>query len=155
MVIDAPGRAAIPRWLVQLSPLYQVSGWVAQIVVWPNPPKEPEPTRVSTAPAAVTSSSRPPKTLQACAFHPGISERILYTLTSLPGALVWGSVLFLLWLVIGEARRTGPFTAQVAVAMRRLGWLIIAGSAAAAAVQGFAQDQLLNTMLVAPAHGRP
>jgi hypothetical protein len=34
--------------------------------------------------------------------------------------------------------------------MRRLGWLIIAGSVAAAAVQGFALDQLLNTMLTPP-----
>lgn len=91
-------------------------------------------------------------TLQACALHPGIGQRIWYTLMSLPGALVWGAVLFLLWLVIREARRAGPFTAQVAVAMRRLGWLIIAGSAAAAAVQGFALDQLLNTMLVAQDH---
>jgi len=91
-------------------------------------------------------------TLQACALHPGFGQRVLYTLMSLPGALVWGSVLFLLWLVIRGARRTGPFTAQVAAAMRRLGWLIIAGSAVAAAVQGFALDQLLNTMLVAQDH---
>jgi hypothetical protein len=33
--------------------------------------------------------------------------------------------------------------------MRRLGWVIIVASAAAAAVQGFALDELLNTMLVA------
>lgn len=91
-------------------------------------------------------------TLQACALHPGIGQRILYTLMSLPTALVWGAVLFLLWLVIREARRTGPFTVRVARAMRRLGWLIIAGSAAAAAVQGFALDQLLNTMLAAHDH---
>lgn len=32
--------------------------------------------------------------------------------------------------------------------MRRLGWLIIAGSVVAALIQGFAQDELLNTMLV-------
>lgn len=91
-------------------------------------------------------------TLQACALHPGFGQRVLYTLMSLPGALVWGSVLLLLWLLIRQARRTGPFTAQVAVAMRRLGWLILAGSAAAAAVQGFALDQLLNTMLAAHDH---
>ena len=91
-------------------------------------------------------------TLRACALHPGTGQRILYTLMSLPAGLVWGAVLFLLWLVIREARRAGPFTVQAAVAMRRLGWLIIAGSAAAAAVQGFALDQLLNTMLVAQDH---
>jgi uncharacterized membrane protein YraQ (UPF0718 family) len=86
--------------------------------------------------------------LQACAAHPGTGQRALYTLTSLPGWLVWGCVLFLLWRVISAARRTGPFTAQAAAAMRRLGWLIIAGSVVAALIQGFALDELLNTMLV-------
>jgi len=81
--------------------------------------------------------------------HPSISQRILYTLTDLPSILVWGTVLLLIWLIIRQARRTSPFTVRVAVAMRRLGWLIIAGGAAAAALQGFATDQLLNTMLVA------
>jgi hypothetical protein len=86
-------------------------------------------------------------TLQACALHPGIGQRLLYTLMSLPGLLVWAAVLLLLWRVIRAARQTGPFTVQAAVAMRRLGWLIIAGTAVAAAVQGFATDQLLNTVL--------
>jgi len=86
--------------------------------------------------------------LQACASHPGTGQRALYTLTSLPGWLVWGCVLFLLWRVISAARRTGPFTARTAAAMRRLGWLIIAGSVVAALIQGFALDELLNTMLM-------
>jgi hypothetical protein len=86
--------------------------------------------------------------LRACAAHPGTGQRALYTLTSLPGWLVWGCVLFLLWRVISAARRTGPFTVQAAAAMRRLGWLILAGSVVAALIQGFALDQLLNTMLV-------
>jgi len=88
-------------------------------------------------------------TARVCALHPSISQRILYTLTDLPSLLVWGTVLLLIWLIIRQARRSGPFTVPVAVAMRRLGWLIIGGSAAAAALQGFATDQLLNTMLVA------
>jgi DNA-binding Xre family transcriptional regulator len=91
-------------------------------------------------------------TLQACALHPGIGQRVLYTLMSLPSSLVWVAVLLLRWRVIRAARQTGPFTVQVAVAMRRLGWLIIAGTAAATVVQGFALDQLLNTMLT-PATG--
>jgi hypothetical protein len=89
-------------------------------------------------------------TLQACALHPGTGQRMLYTLLSLPSSLVWMAVLLLLWRVIRAARQTGPFTVQAAVAMRRLGWLIIAGTAVAAAVQGFALDQLLNTMLTPP-----
>ena len=71
---------------------------------------------------------------------------------SLPGLLVWAAVLLLLWRVIRAARQTGPFTVPVAVAMRRLGWLIIGGTAVAAAVQGFATDQLLNTMLTPQDH---
>jgi uncharacterized membrane protein YraQ (UPF0718 family) len=86
--------------------------------------------------------------LQACAAHPGTGQRALYTLTSLPGWLVWGCVLFLLWRVMVATRRTGPFTAQAAAAMRRLGWLIVAGSVVAALIQGLALDELLNTMLV-------
>jgi len=86
-------------------------------------------------------------TLQACALHPGIGQRMLYTLMSLPGLLVWAAVLLLLWRVIRAARQTGPFTVQAAVAMRRLGWLIIAGTAVASAAQGLALDQLLNTMI--------
>jgi len=38
--------------------------------------------------------------LQACASHPDIGQRALYTLTSLPGWLVWGCLPFLLWRVI-------------------------------------------------------
>jgi hypothetical protein len=89
-------------------------------------------------------------TLQACALHPGIGQRTLYTLMTLPGGLAWGLVLFLLWRLVTAARRTGPFTVAVAVAMWRLGWVIIVASAAAAALQGFALDALLKTMLVAP-----
>ena len=61
-------------------------------------------------------------------------------------------MLILLWPAPGS-RGTGSFTVQAAVAMRRLGWLIIAGTAAATAVQGFALDQLLNTMLTPPTAG--
>lgn len=91
-------------------------------------------------------------TLQACAVRPSIGQRVLSSLTTLPGALVWAAVLFLLWRLMRAARRSGPFTVGVAVAMRRLGWLIIAGSAVAGAVQSFATDQLLNTMLRAPSN---
>jgi len=87
--------------------------------------------------------------LQVCANHPDTWQRVLYTLISLPGLLAWACVLFLLWWVIRDARLTGPFTVQTSRAMRRLGWVIIVATAVATAVQGFALDQLLNTMLVA------
>jgi hypothetical protein len=87
--------------------------------------------------------------LQACAVHPSLGQRSLYILMNVPELMVWAALLFLLWQLIRVARRIGPFTVAVAVAMRRLGWLIIIGSAAAGAVQGIALDQLLNSMLVA------
>ncbi len=86
-------------------------------------------------------------TLQACASHPSIGQRVLYTLMDLPGVLVWAVVLFLIWRVIAAARRDGPFTVGVAAAIRRLGWVVLVGNIAAGAVQGLALDQLLNTML--------
>lgn len=86
-------------------------------------------------------------TLRACVAHPSIGQRILYTLTDVPGLALWAVVLFMLWRVIVSARRDGPFTVQVAATIRRLGWVVVVGNVAAGAVQGFALDQLLNTML--------
>lgn len=86
-------------------------------------------------------------TLQACINHPSLAQRIMYTLTTIPGVLLWACVLLLLYRLLRSARRAGPFTTQVATAMRRLGWLIIAGSAAAAAVQAVDRDLLLNSMV--------
>jgi hypothetical protein len=86
-------------------------------------------------------------TLQACINHPGLTQRIMYTLTTIPGLLFWACVLLLLYRLIVSARRAGPFTVQVATAMRRLGWLIIVGSVAAAVVQAFDLDLLLNSMV--------
>jgi Protein of unknown function (DUF2975) len=83
----------------------------------------------------------------ACGNHPSFGQRVLYTLTSLPGLLVWAGVLFLLWRVMVIARRTGPFTISVAIAMRRLGWVILAGTVVANAIQGLATDQLLNELI--------
>jgi len=44
------------------------------------------------------------------------------------------------------ARRNGPFTRRVAVAVRRLGWFIIIGSTTAAVVHLVAIDTLLTVM---------
>jgi len=85
--------------------------------------------------------------LQACAGHPSIGQRILYTLTDTPGTALWALMLFLLWRVILAAGRNGPFTVQVAATIRRLGWVVIAGNVVAGALQGYALDQLLTTML--------
>jgi len=84
--------------------------------------------------------------LQACTDHPELAQRVLY---SLPGLLLWGCILFPALACYSDGRR-GPFTVQVAAAMRRLGWLIIAGSVVSAVVQGFALNHLLDSMAVIP-----
>jgi hypothetical protein len=84
--------------------------------------------------------------LQVCADHAALGEQALSVVASLPDVLFWGGVLFLLWRMMVTARRNGPFTPRVAAAMRRLGWFIIVGSAAAAVVHLTATDALLTIM---------
>lgn len=75
----------------------------------------------------------------------GGGEQALDVVAALPAVLFWGGVLFMLWRIMVTARRNGPFTRRVAVAVRRLGWFII-GSTAAAAVHLIAVDTLLTAM---------
>ncbi len=90
-------------------------------------------------------------TIQACTgFHPTVIQRTLFSMTSLPSWLMWGSVLYLLVRLLSVARREGPFTLRTAVIMRRLGWLIMVGTVVAALIQAVAQHELLNTMLTLP-----
>ena len=84
--------------------------------------------------------------LQVCADHPTLGQQALSILAALPAVLFWGGVLFLLWRMMLSARRNGPFTPRVAAAVRRLGWFIIIGSAAAAVVHLIAIDTLLTIM---------
>jgi hypothetical protein len=84
--------------------------------------------------------------LQVCADHATLGEEALGVMAALPAVLFWGGVLFLLWRTMVTARRNGPFTPSVAVAMRRLGWFILVGSTAAAAVHLVAVDTLLTIM---------
>ena len=99
---------------------------------------------IATEPGASISING---TLQACALHPSLYQRFLYLLTGLPSAVVWAGVLFLLWRLVRTASAHGPFTVSAAAGLRRLGWLIIIGSLAAASAQGAATDALLNTLL--------
>jgi hypothetical protein len=126
-------------------------GWGHDICV-----TQPGVTYVSSGWHMVFAAARPGNSisvlgsLQACADHPGIAQRVLYSLTVLPSVVFWCGVLLLLWRIIVIARRTGPFTPRIAAAMGRLGWFVIIGSATAAIVHLLAVDQLLTTMARAP-----
>ena len=89
--------------------------------------------------------------LGACTTHPTAIQRVLDTLTSLPTVLLYACILLLLWQIIRAARRDGPFTLRVAATMRLLGWVIMAGAVAAAAIQQLATGMLINSMLTQPA----
>ena len=110
---------------------YGGDNWVAQL-------------RIAARPGASLSING---TLQACALHPSLQQRLLYTFTALPSVLVWAGVLFLLWRLVRTASLNGPFTVPFAAGMRRLGWFIIIGSLVAASAQGAATDALLNSLL--------
>jgi hypothetical protein len=85
-----------------------------------------------------------------CTSHLTLAQHVLYALDELPAVVFWCGVLLLLWRIIRTARRTGPFTARVAAAMRRLGWFVLVGSVAAAVVHLLALDLLLLTMASLP-----
>lgn len=84
--------------------------------------------------------------LQVCADHATVGEQALGVMAALPAVLFWGGVLFLLWRTMVTARRHGPFTPRVAVAVRRLGWFVLVGSTAAAVIHLIAVDTLLTIM---------
>ena len=91
--------------------------------------------------------------LSACALHPGFGQRLLYSLLTVPQVLLWGGILLLLWRLLVIARRSGPFTPQVAAAMRVLGWYILAGAVVAAAVEELAMVLLLGSLVTPPPEG--
>jgi hypothetical protein len=85
-------------------------------------------------------------TVQVCAAHPTIMQWFLYGLIRVPGLVVWIIALLLAWQLIRQAAR-GPFSRQSAAIMRRLGLVIVAGTAIAAAISGLSSD-LMDRMLL-------
>ena len=86
----------------------------------------------------------------ACALHPSAGQWGLFLLTRLPEVVLWGCLLLLIWRLITEAGRSGPFTPRAARAVRQLGWAVIAGSIIAAALGHLGAD-LMTRVLMTPA----
>jgi hypothetical protein len=105
---------------------------------------QPGPSQFTAKPGASLNFDSHP---QACTSHNGVGVRLLYSLTTLPNLVLFAAVLLLLWRVIRLARREGPFSPRIAPMLRHLGWLVIAGTVAATAIQNLASHLLLNTML--------
>jgi hypothetical protein len=87
--------------------------------------------------------------IQACALHPSIAQWVLFLLTKVPEVALWGLLLLLVWRLVSQASRTGPFTVQTAATMRKLGWVVIGGSLIAGALGALGVD-VLTRMLMTP-----
>jgi len=88
--------------------------------------------------------------VQACASHPSAAQWVLDGLMRLPGPLVLATVLVLIWQLVREAGRNGPFTARTAGIMWRLGLVVLIGTAVAGAVSRLGTDLLLQMFLQDP-----
>jgi hypothetical protein len=86
----------------------------------------------------------------ACALHPSLGQWVLYLLTKVPALVLWGLLLLLIWRLIAEAARRGPFTPRAAALVWLLGWTVLAGSYLASALAHLGAD-LLTSMLMTPA----
>jgi hypothetical protein len=86
----------------------------------------------------------------ACAQHPTLWQWVLFGLTKVPDLVLWGLVLLLIWRLISEAARRGPFTPRAAAFVWLLGWTAIAGTYIASALSHLGAD-LLTRMLMTPA----
>jgi hypothetical protein len=89
-------------------------------------------------------------TVQVCAAHPSVGQWFLYVLIRLPDLLLWATILLVIWKLIRQAARTGPFTRQSALIMQSLGLVVIAGTAIAAAASALGADLLEQTLLISP-----
>jgi hypothetical protein len=86
----------------------------------------------------------------ACALHPSTGQWVLFLLTKVPGLVLWGLVLLLIWRLISEAARRGPFTPRVAAIVQLLGWTVLGGGYLAGALEHLGAD-LMTRMLMTPA----
>ncbi|MBV9793021.1 MAG: hypothetical protein JO016_03705 [Actinobacteria bacterium] len=97
--------------------------------------------------------SSAPGNVWLCANHPTLAQRFLVTLTQLPMALLWLTVLILLWRLVSQVRRTGPFDATVTRRLRFLAWFVLAATLAANALQSYAAAAFTATGYPRPLPG--
>jgi hypothetical protein len=86
----------------------------------------------------------------ACALHPSLGQWALFLLTKVPDLVLWGCLLLLIWRLISEGARRGPFTPRAAAIVRQLGWTVLGGSYLVGALDHLGAD-LMTGMLMTPA----
>ena len=90
--------------------------------------------------------STAPGTFQVCANQPGITQRLLSDLTTVPSGLLYVGLAVL---VIQLARTTagqGTFTLRTAGQLRRLAWVLMIGELVAGGVRAAATLELFDSM---------
>jgi hypothetical protein len=87
---------------------------------------------------------------QVCAAHPSTAQWIWYLMLRLPGPLLLATVLLMIWQLVREAGRTGPFTPRTTAIMWRLGVVVLAGSVLAGTVSQLGNDLLADALLTWP-----
>ena len=87
---------------------------------------------------------------KVCAPHPSTAQWIFSLMIRLPGPVLLATVLLIIWQLVRQASRTGPFTQRTAAIMWRLGVVVLAGSVLAGAVSQLGNDLLAGELLTFP-----
>jgi len=85
-----------------------------------------------------------------CALHPSLGQWALYLMTKVPDLVLWGCLLLLIWRLISEAARRGPFTPRAAAIVELLGWTVLGGSYVVSALEHLG-GEVMTRMLMTPA----
>jgi hypothetical protein len=85
--------------------------------------------------------------VQACVLHPGAADWLLFLLNKLPGLLLWGGVLLMIFRLVRHATNHGPFSPGTAAMVTQLGCLIVAGAMIAAALEAIGANLLTDAVL--------
>jgi hypothetical protein len=121
-------------------------GWGARAVCVDNPDGRVMPSTSSVRGQVIVSVPE----VHLCTDSPDVAQRVWYTLTELPDALVLIVALLLIYSMIRRAASRGVYTAQVAARLRLLGWWLVIASVVAGATEQVAQARLVATMITRP-----
>jgi hypothetical protein len=89
-------------------------------------------------------------TVQLCASHPTVGQRVLVFLTFVPNVAFYLAVILLLAQLLRTIRTDGPFALIVARRLYFLGWFVLAGSLIVAVSQSVAQSAFVSTLVTGP-----
>lgn len=90
--------------------------------------------------------STSPGTVNVCVNQPGITQKLLSDLTTVPSDLLYIGLAVLVVQLARTTAREGAFTVRTASQLRRLAWALMIGELVAGGVQASAELGLLDSM---------